>query len=295
MRADAAFPESRFTAGQSRRNEYQTLVRSGRSIMREKSAVICGVARDVGDVLPRTIARIEQLGEMFADYRVVLYENDSGDGTGEALAAWEKENPRVTILSEQRGDPVNLPIRSLERAARMAYYRNRYRGFIESTCPDFDHVIVVDTDLKAGWSYDGVANTFGHSDWDFVGSYGIIQRAFWKQTLLLHYDAWAFREEGSYAGIPTKAVNHMRWRRGDPMFRVYSCFGGLGVYQMQAMLRCKYDGSDCERVTFHRNMLDVGLDRLYLNPSQITFYGRKANNLVRACHRLTDTLFRRAA
>lgn len=295
MRADAAFPESRFTVGQSRRDEYQALVCSGRSIMREKSAVICGVARNVGAVLPRTIARIEQLGRMFADYRVVLYENDSQDGTAEALAAWEGENRRVTILSEQRGDPVNFPVRSPERAARMAYYRNQYREFIQSNYPESDYVIVVDTDLEAGWSYDGVANTFGHSGWDFVGSYGIIQRAYWNQTLLLHYDAWAFREEGSYAGIPTKTVNHMFWRRGDPMFRVYSCFGGLGVYRIEAMLTSKYDGSDCEHVTFHRNMADVGLDRLYLNPSQITFYGRKANNLMRACHRIAGTLLRRAA
>ena len=76
---------------------------------------------------------------------------------------------------------------------------------------------------------------------------------------------------------------------------VYSCFGGLGVYRIEAMLTCRYGDSDCEHVCFHRSMRAAGLDRLYLNPSQITFFGRKANNLVRAYRRLTGSARRRAA
>ena len=87
----------------------------------------------------------------------------------------------------------------------------------------------------------------------------------------------------------------MSWQRGDPMVEVASCFGGLGIYRTKAMLTCRYDGSDCEHVTFHRAMRGAGMDRLYLNPSQITFYGMKANNLVRACHRIGGVFSRRAA
>ncbi len=292
----APFPESRFAPPADRQKEYRLRVGRGRSHMRDRSVVICGLARDSAEILPRTIARTERLGTMFRDYRVVFYENDSKDATPEILLDWQQANRRVTVLSEKRGDPVNPTARCLDRSSRMACYRNRYREFVRSHLADFDYVIVVDTDINEGWSYDGVANTFGHDRWDFVGSYGVIQRSYLtRPALMLQYDAWAFRAQGSYGSIPTKVVNHMGWQRGDPMVAVYSCFGGLGVYRMQAMLTCEYGDSDCEHVCFHRNMRAAGLHRLYLNPSQITFFGRKANNLVRAYRRLTGTRRRRAA
>ena len=295
MTSPAAFPESRFAAASHRRKEYRDRVRRGRSVMRDRRVVICGLARDLAQILPATIARIERLGRMFADYRVVVYENDSVDATPQILSRWRKANRRVTVLSERRRDPVNPVAGCLRRAARMANYRNQCRRLIRSRLSDFDHTLVVDMDLDGGWSYEGVANTFGHEHWDFVGSYGIIERSYLTQTLLVQYDAWAFRAKGSYVRIPTKIANHMRFSRGDPMLEVHSCFGGLGVYRMKAMLTCRYDGSDCEHVCFHRSMRKAGLDRLYLNPSQITFYGKKANNLVRAYRRLTGTQPRRAA
>lgn len=295
MASLAAFPESRFPAAPDRRAEYRDRVRRGRSVMRDRRVVICGLARDLAEMLPTTIARVERLGRMFADYRVVVYENDSADSTLRLLADWHKANRRVSILSERRRDPVNPMASCPRRAARMAYYRNQCREMIRSEFSDFDHTIVVDMDLDGGWSYEGVANTFGHEGWDFVGAYGLIERSFLTQTLLLQYDAWAFRAKGSYARIRTKIANHICFSRGDPMFEVYSCFGGLGVYRMEAMLACRYSGSDCEHVCFHRAMRKAGLGRLYLNPSQITFYGKKANNLVRAYRRLTGTQPRRAA
>lgn len=291
----ADFPESWFVPSPERERPYRALVDRGRSIMRDRRVVICGLARDSAHTLPETIARIERLGEMFADYRVVIYENDSQDATRRILDDWAKSDPRVVILTESLGDPNNPPVSCLQRARRMAYYRNRYREFVAVAYADFDHVIVVDTDLRVGWSYDGVANTFGHTDWDFVGSYGVIRRSFLTQTLLVQYDAWAFRRKGSYARLTTKEANHMFWQRGDPIVEVASCFGGLGVYRIEAMIHCQYDGCDCEHVTFHRAMQNAGLGRIYLNPSQITYYGEKANNLVRACHRIGGVFSRRAA
>jgi len=295
MTSLAAFPESRFPTASDRREEYRDRVRRGRSAMRDRRVVICGLARDLAEMLPTTIARIERLGRMFADYRVVVYENDSADATPRILADWREANRRVSVLSERRRDPVNPMAGCLRRAARMAYYRNQCRELIRSEFSDFDDTIVVDMDLDGGWSYEGVANTFGHEGWDFVGAYGLIERSFLTQTLLLQYDAWAFRAKGSYARISTKIANHMHFSRGDPMLEVNSCFGGLGVYRMKAMLTCRYGGSDCEHVCLHRAMREAGLDRLYLNPSQITFYGNKPNNLVRAYRRFTGTHLRRAA
>jgi len=41
--------------------------------MSESTVVICGIARDISKNIMANIARIERLGKMFDDYRVVIY------------------------------------------------------------------------------------------------------------------------------------------------------------------------------------------------------------------------------
>ncbi|MDG2381527.1 MAG: hypothetical protein P8N76_07625 [Pirellulaceae bacterium] len=248
--------------------------------MKSRRVVIAGLARDLDAILPLTISRIEALGKLFEEYHVIVYENDSADHTLELLQAWASSNPRVTICSEVRNDPVNQAERCLSRAARMAYYRTQCQQQITQQYSHFDNVILVDMDLEGGWSADGIANTFGHSDWDFVGAFGIIfRRQLLAPNCVTHYDAWAYRVDEAYTPMTTKEVNSILFRRGDPLQAVTSCFGGLGIYRMPAYLEGRYDGTDVEHVTFHRQMRDRGYRRTYLNPSQITIYGRKHRTL----------------
>jgi hypothetical protein len=270
------FPEQRFLPRRERAVAYREAVERGRGVMAGSRVVICGLARNIGRYLPLTIARIERLGRMFADYRVFLYENDSIDDTPAQLAQWTGRNRHVAVVSEVCHKRQHPSVRSLERAADMAAYRDRCQHEVANRWPDFDHVCVVDTDLPDGWSYDGVAHSFGSGEWDFVGSYGIIYQ---RQRLIpnkaLHYDVWAFRPLGSFEPLDSRAGNDMSWRRGDALLPVNSCFGGLGLYRMPAWLAARYQGGDCEHVPLHREMRERGFSRLYLNPSQIALYGRK--------------------
>jgi hypothetical protein len=274
------FPENLFPISPERASLYAERVASGLRRMRESRVVIAGVVRNAVEVLPRTIERIKRLSKLFADYRIVVYENDSVDGTSELLTAWTGGEPRVSVRCDARGAPVSPKTRSKLRGDRMADYRNCYHRLIASRFPDFDYVIVLDMDLRGGWSNDGIANTFGCDDWDFVGSNGLIlQRARWRFNTWLHFDAWAFRRFGSFDPIGCREVNDYIWRRGEPLQPVYSCFGGLGIYRMPAFLSGRYNGDDCEHVQLHRAMREAGFDRQYLNPSQLVFYGRKTRSL----------------
>jgi hypothetical protein len=211
---------------------------------------------------------------MFQDYRVVLFENDSTDATRAFLADWMAANPRLRVISETL-ETIRYPqTRSLDRAARLAHYRNRYRMVLVEEYSGFDNAIIVDTDLPGGWSYDGIANSFGHDDWDFVGSYGIFTRLDARRDEFPygHSDVWAFRPAQGTAA--RKLVNHnkLHLSRGEPLMPVDSCFGGLGIYRMECMLAAEYGGSDCEHVVLHERLRHAGFDRLFLNPSQIVLY-----------------------
>jgi glycosyltransferase involved in cell wall biosynthesis len=276
----AEFPEYAFPIGDEFAARHALRVARGRERMRASRVVIAGLVRNAIEVLPHTIERIDRLAKLFADFRVVVYENDSSDGTPELLQAWAAGVRQVTAISEVRGAPVNPGSRCQHRADRMADYRNRYHAYIAERFPNFDHVIVVDMDLIGGWSEDGIANTFGWDDWDFVGANGLVlQRVRLRFNSWLHYDTWAFRRYGSFEPMCTKTVNHFAWHRGEPLQPVSSCFGGLGIYQMPAFLSARYAGGDCEHVTFHYGMRAAGFDRLFLNPSQLVFYGRKIKPL----------------
>jgi hypothetical protein len=274
------FPESRFAPIEERAAAYWAAVERGRRAMSQTRVVLCGLARNTERYLPLTMARLERLGRMFADYRVFLYENDSTDGTPGLLARWAAGNQRVVVVSERRHRPRHTSGRSPARAADMAAYRQRCQDEVATRWPDFEHVAIVDTDLPDGWSYDGVAHSFGSAPWDFVGSYGIIyqrRQAIARQAV--HYDVWAFRPPGSYERVPSRYGNELAWQRGEPLVPVNSCFGGLGLYRLPAWLAGTYRGGDCEHVSLHRDLRAAGFGRLFLNPSQITLYGAKRKRL----------------
>lgn len=270
----AEFPEDEFPCRDETVREFRERAVRGKARMQESTVVICGLCRDVGRLLPAIAARIERLGEMFRQYRVVLYENDSVDQTVEFLERWQEMNPSVHIMSESLGLPRFPQVRSLTRVAKLAYYRNRCREYALSNFGDYDYVIVLDTDLEDGWSYDGIANSFGHDDWHFIGSNGVrIDRsANDPEATRLHFDSWAFRSVGHQAAQRSADVGRMVFRRGEPLVPVWSCFGGLGIYPMTSMKAASYDGEDCEHVCLHHSLRRAGLDRLFLNPSQLVLY-----------------------
>jgi hypothetical protein len=204
----------------------------------------------------------------------MLYENDSSDGTADFLAHWKKSNDHVDFVSQSLRAVKHKQSRSLQRATWLAHCRNRYRESIVERYRDYDYVIVVDTDLPGGWSYEGIAHTFGQDDWDFIGSYGIQRRPQARpgRRNYYHYDVWAFRP-----AVGTEArrlVDHceLELSRGDPILPVESCFGGVGVYRMDCMKAARYEGYDCEHVAFHENLRRAGVNRFFLNPNQIVLY-----------------------
>ena len=287
----AAFPEGRFDASDDLREVYNERVISGYANMASQRVVIAALARNVAHIMPATMARIERLGGMFADYRVVIYENDSDDDTSQQIERWSRANPKVVLISETLGDPVNPPSRCVERVARMAKYRANCHAMIRQRFSDWDKVVVLDSDLLSGWSYDGIANTFGHAGWDFVGSNGIIYKRFGTQpNVEIQYDAWAYRDTPDYLPLSTKEVNFMHWDRGESMVPLYCCFGGLGVYRMEAFLAGRYCGGDVEHVGLHRSMREQGYGNQFLNPSQITLYGRKNRKMDRPMRTICTAL-----
>lgn len=277
--ANITFPEQHYPVDEQRATDYSRYVRRGYLNMRQHSIVICGLARNIEAFLANTMARLEFTGRLFKDYRIIVYENDSTDQTLPMLRQWAENNSKVHLITETLGMPVNPGTRDMARVDRMARYRNICRNYIVQHYADWPYTMVVDMDLPGGWSYDGLANSFGHNHWDFIGSNGLLDinppRGRGNRRTV-YYDAWAFRSFGRPEPHEAQEVNPMVFKRGQLLLPVFSCFGGLGLYTTQAMVKCEYRGGDCEHVPFHNQMRSLGMNRMFLNPSQIVLYGTRS-------------------
>jgi hypothetical protein len=270
------FPEHAFPPVAEREQDYRRCCERGYATMGQTRVAITGLARNLADVLPTTIRRIERLRSLFADSRVVVYENDSTDATKLLLQNWAASDDRVQIMLEDCRDPRNPPKRCTHRAERMARYRQRCQQMVLDTCGHFDATIVIDLDVAGGWSEDGVASSFGYRDWDFIGSNGLIfRREGMRINTTRQYDMWALRFDADFSPIPTAHAARYVYARGEPLVPVTCCFGGLGIYRMEAYRHGRYGTTDTEHAGFHRELIRAGFPRLYLNPSQILVYGRR--------------------
>ncbi len=270
----SVFAENFFPCPPRLMSEYTSRIERGLSRMRKARTVICGLARGIAPHLPYTMARMDRLASMFLEARILLYENDSDDSTLEMLEDWSKRDPRVQIVSERLGRPRWDSIRSLDRVAHMSDYRNRYLDEVRSRYSSFDNLIVFDTDLPHGFSYDGIAHTFSHDDWDLVGSNGVqLRLRTGEPDSLAQYDAWAFRDVQHPEPHSCEEINPRSYERGEDLVPVWSCFGGLAVYRLASLPETvRYGGGDCEHVVLHRQMRELGFDRIFLNPNQIVIY-----------------------
>lgn len=267
----ADFPESLYPAI-ANKDMYYALVDCGYQFMSRMDVYICAVARNVAKVSPMAIPRIERLGSLFNSYRVYVFENDSEDNSKSILQKWSDRNDRV--LTEH--ETLNLPdLRGTEpeRLVRMAYCRNKYLSHLQCA-RSTDFVIILDFDVDGGWSYHGIANSFGYihqKGYNIIGSNSII----YKDRVRMFYDAWAYRRLGHDEAHLFVETNLLQYNRGELPFKVNSAFGGLAIYRADLLNQgvVKYEADDCDHPTLHKQLRALG-HNIYLNPSQITLYNK---------------------
>lgn len=274
--------------------QYHSLKNLGSEYAKTQRLVIAGMLRNARPRLPEIEKRVERLGGLFRDYRVLIVENDSTDGTREYLLKWASRNPKVVVLGCGRNAPeCKLNLKSTEghsvyrsRIEKMAYLRNLYLGEICQRLRNFDYLAVWDMDIIGSVYLDGVANTMGHfaqdPKLDAMCAYGIYQ---WG-PLKLYYDTYATIEKGDNFHVDSKTIHDlekglgMQFQRGQSPQQVVSCFSGFTLYRVPAVLHSEvyYDTTpkddptgnlECEHVVFHKKMASVGHNKMKMNPSMI--------------------------
>jgi hypothetical protein len=284
----------------------------GKDEMLKHKVIIVGITRDNAKEFPSMVRHIENVGGFFQDYRVVLIENDSKDGTKKNLALWQLDNPRVKIVTQDFGN------KKRPNHKFLAEMRNYYLEAIEAKeYEGFDMVMIIDMDMERGIDIRGIEDSFSKiNQWDSVCSNGILSSS--KNVM---YDVFAFRNDqfpwtpSQWQEICDNKNRSDKWSEvcdkgrlnfnGDfsdleglwfdkdrlywklimpqgkkiypvnaPLMPVQSCFGGMAIYKRDFIQDCRYDSidNDCEHVPFYQCMKDKNNARVMMNPSQVIRY-----------------------
>lgn len=287
--------------GKKKSTEVQQQILLGFGHMAQSRIAICGLARDCKKSLAKLVPSLEQLGEQFATYEIIVVENDSIDGTGEFLTSWRSRNPKVNVVQfslcpwmktcKQDAGTGNWWF-SKARMERMNFARNLYLDALDDN-DSLDYVIVVDLDILT-FSLPGIAHTFGlKTPWDFIASNGTrysLRHPFRKQ---IYWDTYVYEPENGFADDVLRvkdilaAQNHLSKILSEPeLFPVKSAFGGLCIYRRDSLGRHRYsivNNSDsevkvlCDHTTLHRSMANTGNNKAFISPFQTVRYETFAN------------------
>lgn len=271
---------------------YSEEYRKGKLAMAGALVSICSIVRDCEKNLRRNIPRIEKLRLLFKDSEVIIFENDSKDNTLLALKEWELKSTNIHVYSENfnvstipdRKSTEGNPFFSKTRIEKMTLYRNKYLDYLNSSDFKRDYVIVVDLDIS-DFNIDGIIHSFGLSDeWDSVTANGISKGSNFRSQ---YHDSYALIEKGRIDSVQTEKIikenrkHYSGLKPGSPLVPVDSAYGGMAIYKWDSIRNLKYfcpPNDDLfvqcksEHVGLHKNMLERGFSRIFINPGMIVKY-----------------------
>lgn len=267
----------------------------------EASLIVCSIVRNAEQGLRRNIPVIRSLCRLFREYRVVVYENDSMDGTVRLLEAWASEDSRMSFFSRKCGvrtiptaQEVSCnPFYSRYRISKMAAFRNQYLDYVEKQGWNPDYLMVVDLDV-ARLRLDPILSSFRDGqEWDAVTAFG---HSLSPRFVRRYHDTYALVEQGQ-ENVPQTEVSitrsQYRWghlRSSDPWVSVFSAFGGLAIYRYDCIRGLRYqciDNGDprvevrCEHFSLYRQMKERGYSRVFINPAMRLKYQRLTFKIIR--------------
>lgn len=257
--------------------------------------VIAGLLRNGSQNIPTLKKYLLQMTTIFQDVRVVIVENDSMDGTREALLAWAHADPRIVILCDDT-KTVNTPVctiptfsmelmmshgESSQRIRRMAFLRNIYLKYVRDHWKDYDYFMVLDMDLFGTIFNDGIFHSLDMFATDpginGICCNGIIQ----NERMFVYYDSFAYIPPNSsyiFNTISDKVVHDTyvhtkiteKYLHSIDLDRVFSAFGGLCIYRMEAVAHeyIWYGFSDTGFACEH-SFLNRHIPNLFVNPRMI--------------------------
>ena len=261
-----------------------------------KSIVMCGCTKNSAKYIYRNLENMYNLKDLCKEFHIVLYENDSSDGTKEELKRFQEAYANVHIIFDTLHGKISIPETVtkpysgfVRKALNLAYARNALLEYVELRFSDFDYMLMVDLDsvvqdFRTSLIKD-VIEKHKNDSWDVLTAnsdrkyYDIwalrihpniwdaeLHGTLWKNPI--DYDCWMMNDKKQSVRGNQVCISHTL-----PLIPVSSAFGGLGIYKISSIKGCtysaEYEGSlTCEHVYFHDKIIKKGC-KVFICPSLI--------------------------
>jgi len=245
--------------------------------------VVCGCTKNSAAYIEEALKKMYNMQNIFKEFQLLVYENDSADDTVNILNKFGKDNPNFHLFSEKG-------VREHQRTMVIAHGRNRLLDYVNTRFSDYDYIIMADFDVMGLYTNDDFEQIFKHdiSKWDVLTAncngpyYDIwplrIETSLWKKEIhgdlwpdIIDYDCWQKGDRERYV-----YKNQVIIPKTKPLIPVDSAFGGFGIYRMQIIKGCKYSGQDisgkfgtCEHTHFNLEIREKNKGRIFICPSFI--------------------------
>jgi hypothetical protein len=216
-------------------------------------AIFAGIAKNVYPYISQVLGAIGECASLFANRKIIIVENDSTDGTRDALTRWASISEDHIYIREN-----DDTLDELTRTERLAYFRNIYIREIENQ--DYDslrYIILFDCDNVNSNSIDKESVIEAIRFLEDNDKHAAV----FANTRGFYYDIWPLRHPIwcpgdcwdevrslstfiSYAEAILTCVGarQIRIESTSAPIPVISAFGGLAIYKRRFLLGKRYSG-----------------------------------------------------
>lgn len=284
--------------------QFETLKNLGYKNAKEKKVVFSFLVRNSSYHIKKMRLKIETLGKYFKKYHILIFENDSSDGTRNILKEWEKENKNLTILDCCTLGNCNCKlnwkkatfdgVHSKSRIDKMRMMREYMLNYVKKNFLDWDYSIVMDFDLEGSIFKDGFFTSFSYNNFDVIFGSGLTSFPFLLKNYML-YDSWAFlSEDDEINEINKEDILKDFFHQNKILFKfpidinlkkTKSGFNGFAIYNISSIKNSSYinniSKSNCEHIDLHLHMIHNGYSNIYFNPCSILFVGQQGEKRIK--------------
>jgi hypothetical protein len=263
-------------------------VRKGRLTAKNQAFAVVGLAKDCLQALEKQIERIEYLGSQFREYKVVVMENDSKDGTRARLEEWASVNTNVILVECEDLGTKRCHLESTgkgrellkdTRIARLANFRARCQKTLFETGFQPDYVAVVDMDILGELDYNGFFHTLSMEDWDAISVMeftNLNDTFYWQRDTLAFVgekEDWPRYDGESHIPVTYHLAKFLKLgflAIHNELIPVKSAGGGFILYRGDVYKAGRYKEDYCEHVAFQKSLLSKGYHRFFINPKMVS-------------------------
>lgn len=203
---------------------------------------ICGPVKNCEKYLYKVLKNVEKIGQVFNDYRIIIFYDHSYDNTLNILKKYSKENEKFSFY-------VNNRKLYKFRTHNLAYARNFCLSYVYKNKKQFPYFIMMDfDDVNCKTCYPEILTKYlSRTDWDALSF----------NTDPSYYDIWAlsiypycfsynhFDHNVRQYNVIQKYVQKLLddYCQDGQLLPCMSAFNGFSIYRTSHFKNCFYDGS----------------------------------------------------